>query len=241
MDLAAGNLRRRVEQALVAAVRRQLGMQDAWLVGLAQHHGAGAVAEQHAGAAIIPVQHARHDFGADHQRLLGQAALDVGVGRGQRVDEAGAHGLHVKGLHAGQSQLLLQDAGGAGKNHVGGGGGDDDQVDLALVDAGAGDGGLRRPQRQIAGLVPFVGNMARADAGTRDDPLVAGFHPFGQLRIGKHLGRQEAAGAENAGIAHIFQFASASDCLRLSSCLATRSAMCAITSEPASSHACANA
>ena len=35
-----------------------------------QHHRAGAVAEQHAGAAVAPVEDAREGLGADHQRAL---------------------------------------------------------------------------------------------------------------------------------------------------------------------------
>ena len=35
-----------------------------------EHDGAGAVAEQHAGGAVGPVENARKRLGADHQRAL---------------------------------------------------------------------------------------------------------------------------------------------------------------------------
>ena len=35
-----------------------------------QHHRAGAVAEQHAGGAVAPVEQPRTCFGADHQHAL---------------------------------------------------------------------------------------------------------------------------------------------------------------------------
>ena len=39
-----------------------------------QHDGTRAVAEQHAGAAIVPVEHARQRLGADDERGLRGAA-----------------------------------------------------------------------------------------------------------------------------------------------------------------------
>ena len=39
-----------------------------------QYHRARAIAEQHAGGAIFPVQNARQHFRADHQRVFGLAA-----------------------------------------------------------------------------------------------------------------------------------------------------------------------
>ena len=50
----------------------------------------GAVAEQHAGAAVLPVQDARIDLAADHQDAARLAGADHAVGDRQRVDEAGA-------------------------------------------------------------------------------------------------------------------------------------------------------
>ena len=43
-----------------------------------QHDGAGAVAEQHAGGAVVPVEDARERLRADHQRALEGAGLAAG-------------------------------------------------------------------------------------------------------------------------------------------------------------------
>ena len=61
-----------------------------------QHDGAGAVAEQHAGAAVVPVENARECLGADHQRALEGAGAQQVVGGREREDEAGAHRLQIE-------------------------------------------------------------------------------------------------------------------------------------------------
>ena len=58
----------------MAAVGVQHARMDAGLVVRRQHHRAGAVAEQHAGAAVVPVEDARKHLGADHQRVAIAAA-----------------------------------------------------------------------------------------------------------------------------------------------------------------------
>ena len=66
-----------IEQVVQPAVGEQLGVEHA-LVGIValalmglQHHRAGAVAEQHAGGAVGPVQQPRHGLRADQKNGLG--------------------------------------------------------------------------------------------------------------------------------------------------------------------------
>jgi len=61
-----------------------------------QHHGAGAIAEQHAGAAIRPVEDAGEHFGTDHQRTLVRTGADELFGDGHRINKAAAHRLYVE-------------------------------------------------------------------------------------------------------------------------------------------------
>src|SRR3989344_5248404 len=68
---------------------------NAGLVRGAQHHGAGAVAEQHAGTAVGPVDDARQGFGANHERAACRAGANEFLGDRQGVDKTGAHRLHV--------------------------------------------------------------------------------------------------------------------------------------------------
>ena len=92
-----------VEQVLEAPIRADARGQDAAIVAAAdlrlglQHQGAGTVAEQHAGAAILPIENARERLCADHQGALRLAALDEVVGDVRRIDEARADRLHVEG------------------------------------------------------------------------------------------------------------------------------------------------
>src|SRR6267142_776857 len=84
---------------LVPAVGTQMRREDAAVRGLAglllrlKHDGAGAIAEQHAGATVIPVENARKGLGAYHQRALESAAAQKIVRGSEREDEAGAYRL----------------------------------------------------------------------------------------------------------------------------------------------------
>jgi hypothetical protein len=138
-------------------------------------HGPGAVAEQHAGRAVVEVQDAREHLGSDHQRLARAAGLDHRVRDGERVHEAAANGLHVESGAAGDAQLVLQDAGRGGEDHVRRGGGDDDQIDILGLDARGLDCMARGLHTEIAGRDIGGREVAGANARARDDPFIGGF------------------------------------------------------------------
>ena len=100
----------------------------------AEHHRAGAVAEQDAGRAIAPVEQPREHLGADHQRRIGQSRLDLRVGLRQRVDEPAAGGGQVEGGDVVGADLLADQRRGGGEVVVGAGRGGHDQVDLIRLD-----------------------------------------------------------------------------------------------------------
>ncbi|MNV16337.1 hypothetical protein D3C71_1070940 [compost metagenome] len=185
----------------------QLRGQDAGLVGGLQHHGAGAVAEQHAGTAVIPVQDARKHLGADNQRATCAARADEAVGGGQRVHEAAAHGLHIESRRTLGAQIGLHQASRAGKHKVRGGRGHHDEVDFGSVYAGIGQRAARGLGGQLAGGDATLGQMALPDARAFDNPLIRGGDVARrqlrcQLVIRNHAFRQEAAGARDHGIFH---------------------------------------
>ncbi len=72
MTLPPDTRARHAQDADMAAVGVQVAGQDAGLVAGLEHDGAGAVAEQHAGRAVVEVEDAREDLGADHQRARGR-------------------------------------------------------------------------------------------------------------------------------------------------------------------------
>jgi hypothetical protein len=125
-----------------------------------EHDRAAAVAEQHAGAPVLPIEDAREGLGADHDGALELAGLEEIVGHRQGVHEARAHRLHVEGGAFGDAEAGLDAHGGSGEGAVRRGGGADDEIDVDWVDAGphqrlarGGDaevGVARRPQRCAA-------------------------------------------------------------------------------------------
>ncbi len=191
-----------VQQLLVRAVRVQVRGQDAGLVVGLEHHRAGAVAEQHAGAAVAPVDHARQGFGTHHQRALRGPAAHELVGDPQRVEETRAGRVDVEGGAAVGAQAVLQQARGAGEDDVGRGRAEHDQVDVGGDDAGGLHRAQRRLEGEVAGGLARQRDMALADAGARADPLVAGVDAPGELVVAEHVVGQVAAGAGDACVGH---------------------------------------
>ena len=59
-----------------------------------------AVCEEHAHVPFLPVDHAAHDLGSHRENGIGGAAGDIGVGDGQRVEEARAGSEEIVGAGA---------------------------------------------------------------------------------------------------------------------------------------------
>src|SRR5690606_30412390 len=201
--LPISQLARRGEDAAVAAVGMHGAGKDAGLVVGAQDDRAGAVAEQHAGRAVLPVENARQRLGADHQRRARLPGADEAVRYGQRVNEAAAYRLHVESHCALVAEALLQQAGGAGKHLVGGGRGDDDEIEVLGPHARSFQRLLARFESKIAGVLALLGEVALADTRTRRDPLIRGVDGLGKVVIGDEACGQIAAGADNAGVGHV--------------------------------------
>ena len=162
-----------------------------------EHDGAGAVAEQHAGAAVAPVENARERLRADHQRPLVRAGAQEIVGGRQRKDEAGADRLQVEGDAMIDAQRVLDRDRGRRKGVVRRRGRQHDQIDLLRVDAGMVERGARGVDRQMRGELALCGDVALPDAGALHDPLVRGIDPGSQFGIGQDLPRQIGAAAEH--------------------------------------------
>src|SRR3569623_574260 len=85
----------------MATIRAQMRGEDAAIgagAGLwlrRENYRSRPVAEQHAGAAVVPVEDAGERLSADHQRALIGARFEEIIGRRQREDKTAAHRLEV--------------------------------------------------------------------------------------------------------------------------------------------------
>lgn len=156
------------DQLVSRAVAVQVeGEQGAGLgvLARAQHHGARAVAEDGAGGAVGRVEDGREGVRSNDEGAARAAGDDHRRGRGQCVDEAGAHGGHVEGSHGAEPEPV-GDLRGCGRARlVGRAGGQDHQVDLRPGDVGARGG----PPCRLQALRPA--SAARSDVA-RPGPAI---------------------------------------------------------------------
>ena len=177
------------EAAVAAAIGAHAEAQQAVVgPGAGLHrHGGGAIAEQHAGAAIVPVDPAAELVGADHQGAAHAAAADVLAGGDQGKQEAAAGGRDVEGHGVAGPQHPL-DPRGRTEEVVGAGGGQNDQVQVARLPAGMGQGLAAGLAGQAGDRFARAGNVPGADAGAAADPVVVGLDPLTQLGVAEAHG-----------------------------------------------------
>ena len=139
---------------------------------MAQESRARAIAEEHAGVSVAPIDNARELLRADHQDGVVGMRRDELLRDLDRVKKSGAGCADIKAGRLIRTDFLLHEARGAWKEHVGRDGRDNDQVDFPRGHAGVLQCGLRGFRREIAGVLVRRGNSPFLDPGTRDDPLV---------------------------------------------------------------------
>src|SRR3569623_1958193 len=193
--VAARYTGRHGQQTLVTAVGVDVGGEDAGLVARGQHHRAGAVAEQHAGAAVGPVEDARQGLRPAPQHVARAAGADDFVGVIERVHETGADRLNIVGRAALHAETLLQQTRGAGENLIRGGGSDDDEIELLRGDARGFDGATRGGFGEIASGLFRRGDVTFSDAGAFAYPCVSGGDHLFEFGVCQHFLGQIAAGA----------------------------------------------
>src|SRR3970282_114638 len=106
--------------------------------GRLDQDGAGAIAEQHAGGAVLIVDDRTHDVAADDQGFFVRASAKKLRADGQGVDEAGASAGEVEAPGVFRAQAVLNETGGGGEHHVRRDAGDDDEVNLLGSDVALG-------------------------------------------------------------------------------------------------------
>src|SRR6266851_10172906 len=161
-----------------------------------EHNGAGAVAKQHAGSPVVPVEDAGERLGADHQRPLERASAQKTVGGGKREDKARTYRLQIECGPVVDPEAVLDGDSGGGKGIVRRRGREHDQVDRLRIDSGIGNRGACRMDRQMRGELALGGNVALPDTGALHDPLVGSVYPRRQFGIGQNLLWQIGTAAE---------------------------------------------
>src|SRR5690606_2675957 len=126
--------------------------------------------DRQAGAAGGPVQRPRKGVGGEDQHAAGEPVLDIAVGGGDGIDEAGTDRLEVEGEAVLHAQLHLHQRGGGREGIVGRGGGNDDEIDVGNGVSGIVKGGARGGHGEVGGELPLRRDMALPDA---DAPAVA--------------------------------------------------------------------
>ena len=179
-----------VEVGNVALTGEQRGHEAA--LSPVDHGRARAVAKEHAGGAVRPVDHAGHALGADHQHAIRLAGRRERVGKIEGVEEARAGAVYVQ-RRAVCADLCLQKAAERGGNGV-----RQDAGGEYIIDVRGGKAGVF--QRGVGGAggelqERLVGNdLPGADAGVGADPLVRGIEELAQIIIGERVRGQGAAG-----------------------------------------------
>src|SRR6056297_508882 len=188
------------EQVGMVAIGMNVSGQNTRLgIGL-QYRRARAVAEQHAGRAVVPVDHPREGFGTHHENTPGIAGLDVLGGDRKCVDEAGTGGIDIEGAAFTQAETLLYQACSGRKDDIRGGGADDQEVDIRGLDAGVFERDARCLLGQVAGGLAFGCNPPLADAGAIANPFVGSLYQRFEIGVGHYLLRQVTAGTYDACI-----------------------------------------
>ena len=155
-----------------------------------QHDRPGAVAEQHASRAVLPVEHARERLRADHQRALVRARTRNLSAVVTAKTKPRAHRLQVERDAVRHAERGLDLRGGGGKRVIRRRGRDDHEVDVGgrRMRRGQRARGGRGPERR--GRLAVGGDMALLDAGALDDPLVGRVDQLGEFVVGDDAFRQ---------------------------------------------------
>ena len=111
---------------------------------------------------------------------LSGAGRDEPVGSDEPVDPARAGGVHVERT-AGEAEFVLDGCRRRRHGAVGRRGREDEQIDVGGVDAGHLECSAARLDRQTGGGSTDV---AFADAGAFDDPVVVGVHRLREVVVG---------------------------------------------------------
>ncbi len=177
-----------VERAGERAVREDARGEDAppVVLGRAEDDRAGAVAEEDAGGAVLPVEQAGEQLDAHHEDAARLARRDELVRDRDAVDEPGARRRDVEGRDLLRPELLLHVDGARGHGRVAADRADDDHVEVGDVEPRRLERTAARGGGHVAVHLVIGGDVAPADAGALGDPRVGGVDDLLELAVGDH-------------------------------------------------------
>ena len=112
---------------------------------------------------------------------------------GQRIEEPRAGCGQVKAPRPRRAQLVLQQAGGGGEEHIRRNRGHDDGFHVGAIDPALRQRACGSLESQVRGGHALVHNVAFANPGALDDPLVGSLDHLLEVIIGQQPWRRERA------------------------------------------------
>ena len=164
-------------------------------------HGCpAAIAEEHAGRAVLPVGDARQALGADHERTANlvatasarnarRACRHHGFRHAHRVDETRARRVHVESHGVHQAQATTDERRARGHEHIGRAGGIHHKVNGLGIDRSLAIAALDKAHRLTRGGFSQIGvrfldgDATGLDARARGDPFVARVDKLGKVVV----------------------------------------------------------
>ena len=202
-----------IELGFVPAVRTKVRGEHTTVVATAglllrlHHHRTGAVAEQHTGGAVFPIEDARERLGPDHQCALIGTGAQQRVGDRDGIDEARTHRLKIESSSAGDAKPCLHRHSRRREGVVGRRSRQHDQINRLRVDMGRCERCLGGMNGEIRRHLAVRRDVALVDAGALHDPFVGGLDARREFRIGENTFRQIAAAAEHNRTEHCHEAA----------------------------------
>ena len=157
---------------------------------------ARAISEQHTRGPIGVVDDAGHHIGAHGQRVRVCAGGDHVHGRRERIRKPGARRAQIEAPRSVRADLVLEQARGARKHHVGRRRADDDEVDIVRSEPGLRDRFQRRFLREVRRPDPWIDDVTLANSGSLKNPFVRRVDELFKILIrektGWNVGRESA-------------------------------------------------
>jgi hypothetical protein len=146
----------------------------------------GAIAEENAGRAVVPVEDAGESLRPDHQHALGQTTTYIGVSSRDGINEAGADRLDIEGKAVAHAETVLDVHRGCGEGIVRRGCRADDEIDIGRRKPAILKRRTRRLLAERRRRFVIARNVTLTDASALDNPFIGSVHDVFHVAIGHY-------------------------------------------------------